>query len=332
MGIRVAVNGFGRIGRSLARVLLKREDIDLVAVNDLAPVEQAAYLLSFDSVHGRFEGSVEYEEGRLIVDSVEIAYSNSTDPMELDFASLGADVVIECTGRFLTSKEVEHHIKKGVKRVIISAPAKDDTPTFVLGVNEGEYAGEKIISNASCTTNCLAPVAKILNERFGIQKGLITTVHSYTYDQNLLDNSHRRDLRRARAAALNMVPTTTGAARAIERVLPALKGKLDGRSVRVPVADVSLLDFDVLLSRRTTPQELRSLLGEYASGSMRGILGIDRNFGVSGDFIGSAYSCVVAEDLIQVVEGDMVKIMCWYDNEWGYANRLADMAKYITTV
>lgn len=329
MAIRVAINGFGRIGRAVARVILDHKDIELVAINDIIPIKDAAYLLKFDSVHYALEKDIEFDSNNLFINKKRVAFFNEKDPVNLDFSTIGADVVLECSGLFLTTKEVEHHIKKGVKRVIISAPATDDTPTYVLGVNANKYMGEKIISNGSCTTNSLAPVAKILDTHLGIKKGTITTIHSYTYDQNLLDNFHKKDPRRSRAAAINIIPTTTGAAKAIGKVLPSLEKKLDGRSVRVPVADVSLLDLNLLISKRVEKDEVNRLFIEYSKGSLRGILGIDNDFRVSQDFIGCSFSSVVALDLTQVIDGDFLKVMCWYDNEWGYANRLVEMAKYI---
>ena len=247
-------------------------------------------------------------------------------------AACGADVVLECTGRFLTREAARVHLENGVGKVLFSAPAQDEgTPHFVMGVNETRYAGERILSNASCTTNCLAPIARILDETFGIEKGLMTTIHSYTNDQNILDVAHEKDIRRSRAAAVNMIPTTTGAAKAIDRVLPNLRGKLHGRSVRVPVPDVSMLDLDVVLGRDTTAEELAELFKSHADGALRGILHVDTRRRVSQDFVGSPFSAIVAEDLLQVIGGNLVKIMAWYDNEWGYSNRLVDMAVHIST-
>ncbi|WP_281951487.1 type I glyceraldehyde-3-phosphate dehydrogenase [Nitrosophilus kaiyonis] len=327
MGINVAINGFGRIGRALARNILNDNTLNLIAINDIMPVQNAAYLLHYDSVHSKFNEKVDFDDKNLYINDKKIKFFNEKDPKNLHFE---ADIVFECSGLFLSKLDTKHHLEKNAKKVIISAPANDDTPTYVLGVNHNEYKGENIISNASCTTNCLAPIAKILDKHFGIEKGFITTVHSYTYDQNLLDNSHRKDLRRSRAAAINLIPTTTGAAKAIDKVLPNLRGKLDGRSVRVPVADVSLLDFDVVLSKKTTKDEINELFLHYSQNELKGILGIDEEFRVSQDFINDSHSCIVALDLTQIIDGNFVKIMSWYDNEWGYANRLVDMAKYIS--
>ena len=328
MAIKIAINGFGRIGRSVARVILERDGVELVAINDIIPLQSAAYLLKYDSVHNFFEKNITFSNDCLIVNDKKIRFYNEENPKNLIFSDV--DVVLECSGLFLTSGEVEHHLQKGVKKVIISAPAKDNTPTFVMGVNHERYNGENIISNASCTTNCLAPIAKILDDHFGIEKGLITTVHSYTNDQNLLDNFHKRDIRRSRAAAINMIPTTTGAAKAIGKVLPKLEGRLDGRSVRVPVPNVSLLDFDVVLSKKTSKEEINELFLKYCEDELKGILAVDKDFKVSEDFINNPYSSTVALDLTQVIDGNFAKIMSWYDNEWGYANRLVDMAIWIS--
>ncbi len=318
--MRIAINGFGRIGRSIVRASLNRDDIEIVAVNDLMDIEDAAYLIRNDSIRGVFE-DVEIEGDILRIGKHRVKFSNFTTPQEFN---PDADVIIEATGRFLKADEVRREGKK----VIISAPAADDTKTLVLGVNEREYNGEDVISNASCTTNCLAPIAMILDKHYKIRKGFISTIHSYTMDQKLLDSPNKRDLRRSRAAAENIIPTFTGAAKAIYRVLPNLKGKLDGRSVRVPVANVSLLDLVVEVDKETTAEEVNSLIKEYANGELKGILGVDENYLVSSDIIGRSESSIFAADLTQV-NGNLIKIFSWYDNEWGYANRLLDMAGYI---
>jgi glyceraldehyde 3-phosphate dehydrogenase len=331
MALRVAINGFGRIGRCAARILNERENIELIAINDTASRDMTKQLLKYDSVHGNFEGVVEWlEDDYLQIGKSKVKMFSTRDPKELEFAKYGADIVLECTGAFLTQEKARVFIDGGVKKVLFSAPAKDDTPTFVLGVNEQSYKGEEIVSNASCTTNCLAPIAKVLDDGFGIKKGLMTTIHSYTNDQNILDVKHSKDLRRARAAALNMIPTTTGAAKAIGLVLPHLKGKLHGQSVRVPTPNVSMVDLNVLVSKNTSKDEINALLKAKASGALKGILEIDEDFRVSQDFQTSSFSSIVATDLTQVIDGDMVKIMAWYDNEWGYTNRLIDMALYIS--
>jgi len=332
MALKIALNGFGRIGRCVTRLIAMRSDVELVAINDMASVEMMLYLLQNDSVHGQFGiDAAMVGDDYLQIAGQKVRIFSEKNPENLDFASLGADVVFECSGLFLTGALTKHHLEKGVKKVILSAPTQDSAiPTFVLGVNEHLYAGENIISNASCTTNCLGPIAKILDETYGIEKGLMTTVHAYTNGQAIIDSAHGSDMRRSRAAALNMIPTTTGAAKAISLVLPSLEGKLHGQSVRVPTADVSMVDLNVLISRSTSKEELSNLFKSYAEGSLKGILEVDERYRVSQDFVGSSFSATVADDLIQVVDGNMVKIMAWYDNEWGYSNRLIEMALFIT--
>jgi len=332
MALKIAINGFGRIGRCVTRIASKRDDIEIVAINDLTDIDMMIYLLQNDSVHGTFDVSVQkIDANHMEIDGHKIAILSQNNPQELHFENYETDLVLECTGFFLTSEVVRHHIDKGIKKVILSAPAQDEvTPTFVMGVNEQEYAGQSIISNASCTTNCLAPVAKILDDAFGIEKGLMTTIHSYTNDQNLLDVKHNRDKRRSRAAAVNMIPTTTGAAKAINRVMPQLEGKLHGQSVRVPTPDVSMMDLNVVTAKETSEAELRELFSKKAQKELAGILLVDKDQRVSQDFVGCNYSSIVAQDLIQVIGGNMVKVMSWYDNEWGYSSRLLDMAIHIS--
>jgi glyceraldehyde 3-phosphate dehydrogenase len=330
MALKVAINGFGRIGRSVARIIAKRDDIELVAINDLADPDMVKYLLDNDSVHGKFGVKTELLKDNYIqMGTMKVKMLSDKDPENLDFGSFGAEVVLECTGVFLDKVSASKHLKNGVRKVVLSAPAKDDTDTFVLGVNNLEYSGQDIVSNASCTTNCLAPVAKVIDDAFGIAKGLMTTIHSYTNDQNILDVKHKKDKRRARAAAVNMIPTTTGAAKAIGLVLPQLKGKLHGQSVRVPTPNVSMVDLNVLVKKNTTKEEVNRVLREKAEGELKGIIAIDSEYRVSQDFQGDANSSIVAEDLTQVIDGNMVKIMAWYDNEWGYSNRLVDMALFV---
>jgi glyceraldehyde 3-phosphate dehydrogenase len=312
----VAINGFGRIGRAIARVIFSRNDIKLVAINDLEKKEDLEYLLKYDSTHGVCNCNLK-----------DVKVYNEIDNSKLNFGEV--DVVFECTGRNLTTEKVVHHLKKGAKKVIISAPSEDNTPTYVLGVNSNEYKGENIISNASCTTNCLGPIAKILEDYFGIKKGLMTTIHSYTNDQKILDVKHNRDIRRGRAAAINMIPTSTGAAKAMHKVIPSLKGKLHGQSVRVPASDVSIVDFNVELYKKTSIEELKELFLFYSQNELKGILGIDDKNLVSTDILENSYSSNIILDKILVVERNLVKIMSWYDNEWGYSNRMCDMANYI---
>ena len=331
MAVKVAINGFGRIGRSVARIIANRDDVELVAINDLASPDMVKYLLDNDSVHGAFGVETELlEDGYIQIGDMKVKMLSDKDPENLDFGKYGAEIVLECTGVFLTQEQAKAHLKNGVKKVIFSAPAKDKTDTFVIGVNNEKYSGQEIISNASCTTNCLAPIAKVLDDHFGIEKGLMTTIHSYTNDQNILDVKHRKDKRRARAAAVNMIPTTTGAAKAIGLVLPQLQGKLHGQSVRVPTPNVSMVDLNVVVSKKTTKDEVNRVLREKAEGELKGIIAIDSDYRVSQDFQGDPHSAIVAEDLTQVIDGNMVKVMAWYDNEWGYSNRLVDMAVFVS--
>lgn len=331
MALKIAINGFGRIGRCVARIAATRDDIEIVAINDMASMDMMLYLLKNDSVHGTFHSNVaQLDEHNITIDGKKIRVFNDRDPKNLKFAECGAEMVLECTGVFLSQDDAKVHIDNGIKKVLFSAPAKDDTPTFVIGVNEHLYAGQSIVSNASCTTNCLGPIAKVLDDAFGIEKGLMTTIHSYTNDQNILDVKHSKDKRRARAGAINMIPTTTGAAKAIGLVLPQLKGKLHGQSVRVPTPNVSMVDLNVIVKRKTTKEEVTAVFNKAAEGSLKGIILMDKEMRVSQDFVGCEYSSVVAEDLTQVIDGDMVKIMAWYDNEWGYSTRLIDMALHIS--
>jgi glyceraldehyde 3-phosphate dehydrogenase len=332
MALKIAINGFGRIGRCVARIAATRDDIEIVAINDMASMDMMLYLLKNDSVHGTFASDIEQiDENNIKIDGQTVRVFSDRDPKNLKFAECGADMVLECTGVFLTQESAQVHIDNGVEKVLFSAPAKDtDTDTFVMGVNEENYDGQKIVSNASCTTNCLGPVARVLDDAFGIEKGLMTTIHSYTNDQNILDVKHNKDKRRARAGAINMIPTTTGAAKAISLVMPQLKGKLHGQSVRVPTPDVSMVDLNVVVKRETTKEEVTRVFNEAADGRLKGLLLMDKEMRVSQDFVGCEYSSIVAEDLTQVIGGDMVKIMAWYDNEWGYSMRLIDMAIHIS--
>ena len=331
MALKIAINGFGRIGRCVARIIDSRDDVELVCVNDTAERSMTKQLLKYDSVHGVFQGAVELlENDYMQIGKAKVKMFSTRDPKALNFAEYKVDVVLECTGALLTQKDTQVFIDNGIKRVVLSAPAKDDTPTFVIGVNEHTYAGQAIVSNASCTTNCLGPVAKILDDAFGIDKGLMTTVHSYTNDQNILDVKHSKDLRRARAAAINMIPTSTGAAKAIGLVLPHLKGRLHGQSVRVPTPNVSIVDLNVLLKKDTTKEEVNALFTEQSHGKLKGILEVDVEQRVSQDFVTTGWSSIVATDLTQVIGGNMVKVMAWYDNEWGYSSRLIDMAVHVS--
>jgi glyceraldehyde 3-phosphate dehydrogenase len=332
MALKIAINGFGRIGRCVARIAATRNDVEIVAINDMASMDMMLYLLKNDSVHGTFQSDIEQiDDKNISIDGQNIRIFSDRDPKNLSFADCGADMVLECTGVFLTQESAQVHIDNGVEKVLFSAPSKDsETDTFVMGVNEEKYDGQKIVSNASCTTNCLGPVARVLDDAFGIEKGLMTTIHSYTNDQNILDVKHLKDKRRARAGAINMIPTTTGAAKAISLVMPQLKGRLHGQSVRVPTPDVSMVDLNVVVKKETTKEEVTRVFNEAAQGRLKGLLLMDKEMRVSQDFVGCEYSSVVAEDLTQVIGGDMVKIMAWYDNEWGYSMRLIDMALHIS--
>lgn len=326
MALKVAVNGFGRIGRCVTRIMAERDDIELVAINDLADIEELAYLLRYDTVHGRFSKEVRVEDKNLVIDGKKITVFSEKDPAALRFADAGADIMLECTGLFLEASKVQCHIDNGIKKVLFSAPAKDDTPTFVLGVNDHLYNGEKIISNASCTTNCLAPMVKVIDDAFGIEHGFMTTIHSYTNDQAILDIIHKKERRRGRAGAANIIPTTTGAAKAIGKVLPHLKGKLDGHSVRVPTPDVSMTDLTATLKKPTSAEEINALFVEAAHGAYKNIISVDTEKRVSMDFRTDSSSCIFIADTTKVIDGNLVKLLAWYDNEWGYSNRLVDMA------
>ncbi|MGP1486195.1 MAG: type I glyceraldehyde-3-phosphate dehydrogenase [Campylobacter sp.] len=327
--VKIAINGFGRIGRCAARIILERDDCELVAINDTAKRDMTRYLLKYDSVHGEFKHDVEViNDDYISVDGKKIRVFSTRDLNELDFLAYGATVVLECTGKFLTAQSCEPYLQKGIKKIVMSAPAKDDTPTYVFGVNEHTYGGEAVISNASCTTNCLAPVVKVLEEKFGIKKALMTTVHSYTNGQSLVDVK-QKDFRRSRAAAMNMGPTTTGAAKAIGKVMPSLKGKIHGQAIRVPTPNVSIVDLTAVLNRNVNVDELNQAFRDASNGSMKGIMMVDDDQRVSTDFCTTTYSSIVASDTTQVICDDMVKVMAWYDNEWGYSARLVDMGVFV---
>lgn len=330
MAIKVGINGFGRIGRLVLRAGLGRKELEFVAVNDLTDVKTLAHLFKYDSVHGQVPFKVEPGGEAIVVDGKAIRVFCERDPSKIPWGDLGVDVVVESTGLFRDREKAAKHLAAGAKRVVISAPGKDPDITIVMGVNEREFdpQSHKIISNASCTTNALAPVCKVLLERFGIEKGLMTTVHAYTNDQVLLDAPHK-DLRRARAAALSMVPTTTGAARAVALVLPALKGKLNGLSIRVPTPDVSVVDLVAQLSKGATVEEVNNALKEASETSLKGIMGYSEEPLVSVDYTGSSLSSIV-DGLSTMVVGDLVKVVAWYDNEFGYSNRLVDLVAYIS--
>jgi len=332
MAIRIGINGFGRIGRNVLRASLGNPALEFVAINDLTDAKTLAYLLKYDSIHGALDVPVEAKDDYLIVDSRPIKILAVKDPKDLPWRNLGVDYVIESTGRFTNRDDAAKHLAAGAKRVIISAPSKDADATLVLGVNEKTYnpKAHQVVSNASCTTNCLAPVAKVLLDRFGIKHGLMTTVHSYTNDQQLLDLPHT-DLRRARAAAVSMVPTTTGAARALHLVLPQLKGKLDGMAIRVPTPNVSLIDLTVELESDATPADVNAAFRAAAQGPLQGILQYSEDPVVSVDMNGNPHSSIVDAPLTTGLDKRMVKVIAWYDNEWGYSCRVRDLITYIAS-
>ena len=328
MALKVGINGFGRIGRNIMRAALGRKDIDFVAVNDLTDAKTLAHLLKYDSVLGNLEARVEAREGAIAVNGDEFKVLAIKDPAQLPWKDLGVDVVFEGTGRFTKRDDAAKHLAAGAKKVVITAPATNPDVTIVLGVNDNAYDKSKhhIVSNASCTTNCLAPVAKVIDESFGITRGWMTTVHAYTNDQNLLDLPHK-DLRRARAAAMSIIPTTTGAAKAVGEVLPQLKGKLDGIAMRVPTPNVSVVDLVVLLGKKASAEEVNGALKAAADGPMKKILEFCTDPLVSIDFRGNSHSSIVDAAYTKVMDGDFLKVMAWYDNEWGYSSRCVDLLK-----
>ncbi len=330
MATKVGINGFGRIGRNVVRAGLHNPNIEFVAANDLTDTKTLAHLLKYDSILGPINGDVRLEGDGIAVNGKHIKIFAVKDPAEIDWASVGAEVVVESTGRFTDAKDAAKHLRGSVKKVIISAPAKNEDITIVLGVNDGAYDPKKhnIISNASCTTNCLAPVVKVLYEKFGIEKGSMTTIHSYTNDQNVLDFPHK-DLRRARAAALNMIPTTTGAAKAIGLVMPQLKGKLDGYAMRVPTPNVSVVDLVAVTTKNTTTEEVNAALKAAAEGELKGILAYTEDPVVSTDMLHNPNSSIVDSDLTKVLGGNLVKVVSWYDNEWGYSMRVVDLIEFL---
>jgi glyceraldehyde 3-phosphate dehydrogenase len=332
MAIRVAINGFGRIGRNILRASIAEPGIEFVAINDITDPATLAHLLKYDSVFGRFNGTVENAEDAITVDGHKILIIAERDPAKLPWKELDIDIVLECTGLFTLREKAAGHLEAGAKKVVISAPAKNEDITICMGVNHEKYDGaaHAVISNASCTTNCLAPVAMVLHERFGITRGLMTTVHAYTNDQKILDLPHK-DLRRARAAALSMIPTTTGAARAVSLVLPELKGRLDGLAVRVPVPTVSLVDLVVELEKDTTAEGVNAALKEAAAGRLRGILEYCDEPCVSVDFKANPHSSIVDALSTKVIGSNMVKVLSWYDNEWGFSCRMKDLVLFIAS-
>ncbi len=330
--VKVAINGFGRIGRNVFRASQGNSDIEIVAINDLTNSDTLAHLLKYDSVHGKFGGTVESKDDALVVNGKEIKVLAQRDPAQLPWGDMGVDVVVESTGFFVDRDGANKHIEAGAKKVIISAPAKNEDITIVMGVNQEDYdpAAHNIISNASCTTNCLAPFAKVLNDNLKIVKGTMTTIHSYTNDQKILDLPHK-DLRRARAAAMSMIPTTTGAAKAVALVIPELKGKVDGMAMRVPTPDVSVVDLVVEVEKETSAEAVNAMLKEAANGAMKGILNYTDEPLVSIDYMGDPASSTIDAKSTMVIGGNMVKVLSWYDNEMGYSTRVVDLISYIVS-
>jgi glyceraldehyde 3-phosphate dehydrogenase len=330
MPIKVGINGFGRIGRNVLRAAINNKDIEFVAVNDITDAHTLAHLLRYDSILGKFDAKVDYTENSLSVNGRTVKVFSEPDVTKIDWESVGAEIVVESTGRFVDRADCAKHLRGTVKKVIITAPAKNEDVTIVLGVNDDAYKPQEhhVISNASCTTNCLGPVAKVLNDKFGIVRGSMTTVHAYTNDQKILDLPHK-DLRRARAAAVSMIPTTTGAAKAIGLVIPELKGKLDGIAVRVPTPNVSVVDFVAAVEKSTTKDEVNAVLKEAAHGAMKNVLEFCEEELVSIDFRGNSHSSIVDAGFTKVVDGTMVHILAWYDNEWGYSCRVRDLIEFL---
>lgn len=330
--IKVGINGFGRIGRLVFRAALTKSDIEIVGINDLVPVDYMAYMLKYDTMHGQFKGTIEVKDGKLVVNGQAIRVTAEKDPANLKWDEVGAEYVVESTGLFLTKELAEKHIQAGAKRVVMSAPSKDDTPMFVMGVNNKEYKGQTIVSNASCTTNCLAPIAKVLNDKFGMVDGLMTSVHSTTATQKTVDGPSMKDWRGGRAAAGNIIPSSTGAAKAVGKVIPALNGKLTGMSLRVPTLDVSVVDLTCNLAKDVTYDEICQAMKEASEGELKGILGYTEDAVVSSDFLGDARTSIFdAKAGIQLTPR-FVKVVSWYDNEWGYSNKVVELIQHMNTV
>ena len=329
--IKIGINGFGRIGRLVFRAAMAKDNLEIVGINDLIS-DYMAYMLRYDTMHGQFKGTIEVKENALVVNGHSIRVTAEKDPANLKWNEVGAEYVVESTGLFLTKEKAEAHIKAGAKRVVMSAPSKDDTPMFVMGVNNKTYAGQTIVSNASCTTNCLAPIAKVLNDKFGMVEGLMTTVHSTTATQKTVDGPSMKDWRGGRAASGNIIPSSTGAAKAVGKVIPALNGKLTGMSLRVPTLDVSVVDLTCTLAKDTTYDEICKAMKEAADGELKGILGYTEDAVVSSDFLGDARTSIFDAKAGIQLSPRFVKVVSWYDNEWGYSNKVLELIEYMNTV
>ncbi len=328
--MKIGINGFGRIGRLAFRAAIDRPNVEIVGINDLVDPDYMAYMLKYDSTHGEFKGTIAVEGGHLVVNGKSIRVTAEKDPANLKWNEVGAEVIIESTGLFLTKETAQKHIDAGAKKVVMSAPAKDDTPTFVMGVNDKELtADQTIVSNASCTTNCLAPLAKVLNDKFGIEEGLMSTVHATTATQKTVDGPSHKDWRGGRGAAQNIIPSSTGAAKAVTLVIPELKGKLTGMSFRVPVADVSVVDLTVKLRDSASYDDIKAAMKEASEGELKGIMGYTEDAVVSQDFIGDSRTCIFDAGAGIALNDKFVKVVAWYDNEWGYSNKLVDLAEEV---
>lgn len=327
--IKVGINGFGRIGRMVFRAAVERGDVEIVAINDLLDVDYLAYMLKYDSVHGRFKGTVEVKDGQLVVNGKTVRCTAETDPANLKWGEVGADVVVESTGIFLDKAGASKHLAAGAKKVVLSAPSKDDTPMFVIGVNDDTYAGQEIVSNASCTTNCLAPLAKVIHDNFGIKRGLMTTVHAATATQKTVDGPSKKDWRGGRGILENIIPSSTGAAKAVGKVIPELNGKLTGMAFRVPTSDVSVVDLTVELEKEASYDEIKKVVKAASEGAMKGVLGYTEEKVVSTDFVGESLTSVFDADAGIQLDKTFVKLVAWYDNEWGYSNKVIDLVKKV---
>jgi glyceraldehyde 3-phosphate dehydrogenase len=330
--IKVAINGFGRIGRLVFRAAQQWDNIEVVAINDLITVDYMAYMLKYDTVHGQFQGSIDVKDGKLVVNGKAIRITSEKDPANLKWNEVGAEYVVESTGLFLTKEKAQGHITAGAKRVVMSAPSKDDTPMFVMGVNHKKYAGEQFVSNASCTTNCLAPITKVLNDNFGVVEGLMTTVHATTATQKTVDGPSAKDWRGGRAAAANIIPSSTGAAKAVGKVIPELNGKLTGMAFRVPTVNVSVVDLTCRLEKAASYDEIKAAMKKASEGEMKGVLGYTEDAVVSSDFITDARTSIFDAEAGISLNGNFVKVVSWYDNEWGYSNKVIELINHMSTV